>query len=232
MTEITPWVADNLIAEYKIDHIPPDKLLTEWTSNLRAPSTSLKNSICENCGHNTLITESDNIICGCPEVVTDYNFRRHSSQRSLTQEVLMKSALSAVLENRDVDVWYEEDETIEVTDNLRTRLSRMKEISRSESSLFQEAGHVRNELKEVHSDCDAPDIEKEECTSIISSEEIKSEIISGYSTSLPRSSAHVQRRKGHLRSKSDQIGVIVVDDCVDGEVEATAPPTHAGLLIL
>lgn len=158
---------------------------------------------------------------------------KEGKRKSIHQDVLMISALSAVMEtNEDGLVWFDDADRksllSEPGEIARNRIARMREISRSEGSLFHEHGHIEMEgeigredkredkstniKKEIFSDQEAK-CEKEAEIQVDSrkqtnKDDVKSMDILGPVT-LKRSSKVLTTpfKRGHSRSKSDQIGV-------------------------
>jgi len=217
--EILPWVKEKIRVEYKINqeitYSPPV-----------SPSFQIGevDSKCEYC--NLLLDgNSHESICTCSNEMLNNSYKEKKTIKTLkrqgssfSQDVLMKSALSAVLERPEENTWYDNNDIDSDTVNdLRHRLTRMKDLSRSESCLFQT--HEYLDRKEVLSDHD-----------LARSHELAEEQVKKHSPDadsldnyeLPRSSSRVYtKRKGHSRSKSDQIGMITALDYTDGKEEAS-----------
>lgn len=195
MAKITPWVVEKMMEEYRIDSTPPEVKQTVWPSTLQAPSSV--SSYCDQCGGDA---SNLDFCLDCAKL----NMERRLSSKSFSREV-HENAFPCVPETSNENLtWYDEDDGFDKSDkidDLRNRLQRMKEISRSESSLFHEP--CQTDTKEVHSDLDHAD-EHEDTLSI---DEANSETVSVDNMALPRSSSIVLKKKGHHRSKSDQIGV-------------------------
>ena len=142
-------------------------------------------------------------------------------RRSIHQDVLMASALAAVMEtNEDGLIWFDEVDRnsllSEPGEIARNRITRMREISRSESSLYNEHGQMNTGANvgesRTEKEADTPTESRPQephTTDMVSSKDEES-------MSLKRSSKVISTpfRRGHLRSKSDQMGVprVAVED--------------------
>ena len=149
------------------------------------------------------------------------------------QDVLMKCALAAVMEtSEDGVVWFDETDRNslirEPIDKARNRIARMREISRSESSLFNEHGHeeiqdktdVRTSDKFVASGDKISNIEAIKTTDDKPTNTLVAHDDEGNGLFQLRRSSNVVTKsfkKGHSRSKSDQIGLPKIADIVDAE---------------
>ena len=153
-----------------------------------------------------------------------------SKRRSLHQDVLMTSALAAVMEtNEDGVVWFDDADrkslVAEPVDKARQRIARMREISRSESSLFNEHGQIETEgghLFEVRNKNEAAlqSNSKASVTAETSHSSKTDELSDDITPVLLRRSSNVVTtpfKRGHNRSKSDQIGVLKTVDASDTE---------------
>ncbi len=142
-------------------------------------------------------------------------------RKSLHQDVLMTSALAAVMETKDGGLaWFGETDqsklAFEPVEMNINRFARMKEISRSESSLFNEHGIMNN----MQSDSNNEIHETETKEKLLTKDETDSSrhFIKEDSelkiSSLRRSTGVVSTgfKKGHSRSKSDQIGLMKIGD--------------------
>lgn len=124
-------------------------------------------------------------------------------QSSMPQDMLINSALSAVCENVEDDVgWYAESNSMRKdTDEYKMCYSR--EISRSDSSIYQEPIEITSKSLK---NCDRQD----------SFDETKTASLQRSMPTYPRSSTNVSMlKKGHYRSKSDQLGGYGLFDKVD-----------------
>ena len=148
-------------------------------------------------------------------------------RRSIHQDVLMVSALSAVMEtNEDGLIWFDEVDRksllSEPGEIARNRITRMREISRSESSLYNEHGQMNTganvEESRTEKEADSPNESKpqEPHTADMALSQDQERM------SLKRSSNVISTpfRRGHHRSKSDQIGVprVAVEDAATEDV--------------
>ena len=217
MNEITPWVSEKMLEEYKIEHRPPDEKQMKISLKLRNNSNyNNKTILCSNCNKMTPQHGSRGNLyeCKCQKQRT-----RTASLQSFSQDVLLKSALSAAVLQDGYDPvsgWYDDDVTMKSDiEDTKSRLTHMKEISRSESCLFPDTGHFTNEGKENKSDNDALDYNNVDDKSLVLTDDDE---FSLHNLVLVRSSDNVQRRKCHRRSKSDQVGVSQID-FVDGKKE-------------
>lgn len=135
-------------------------------------------------------------------------------RRSIHQDVLMASALAAVMEtNEDGLIWFDDADRnsllLEPGEIARNRIARMREISRSESSLFNEHGHVNAAQTIGESKIENEAVTLNESKS---GEDRPLDTVTGEGlepTELKRSRNVISTpfKRGHLRSKSDQIGV-------------------------
>eukprot|EP00794_Sanderia_malayensis_P011361 gene11361-12545_t len=150
-------------------------------------------------------------------------------RRSLHQDVLMTSALAAVMEtSEDGLVWFDEVDRDclihEPFDISRNRLARMKEISRSESSLFNEHGHIENEKPHIN-DADKVKQNIEVTKDLITGDtmSVKEDENPDEIQQLKRSSKIITAsfKRGHNRSKSDQIGIPKTTDTSQSEPNDT-----------
>eukprot|EP00795_Rhopilema_esculentum_P016901 gene16901-8385_t len=166
-----------------------------------------------------------------------------SKRRSLHQDVLMTSALAAVMEtNEDGVVWFDDTDrkslVAEPVDKARQRIARMREISRSESSLFNEHGHIETEGNRLFEDRNTNEAvlqsdSKASVTAKTPNASKTDELTDDITPVLLRRSSNVVTtpfKRGHNRSKSDQIGVLkTVDasDTEDGKREEVLLPNSA-----
>ena len=137
----------------------------------------------------------------------------------------MVSALAAVMEtNEDGLVWFDDADRnsllSEPGEIARNRIARMREISRSESSLYNEHGHitVAPTVGECRTEKEVESV-GETKTQENSSLDVDIGLFDGQEPmELKRSSKVLTTpfKRGHLRSKSDQIGVskAVAEDIV------------------
>lgn len=202
--ELIPWIKERMELEenYNVESFSSSK------------DRIVNDNLCNECGE--VHTPEGRTTCKLTlnNISTKANDKKQKLRKSLSHDILMKSALSAVVESsEEQQSWYDDIDLKEDSFNdIRSRLARMHDLSRSESSLFQEPGNLKVETKEVLSDQDiVHSQERDDKDNTFASQ---TEFINGVNISqehqlpLPRSSSRVQRRKGHSRSKSDQIGVI------------------------
>ena len=146
----------------------------------------------------------------------------------------MTSALAAVMEtNEDNLVWFNDADRKSLLDEpseaARSRIARMREISRSESSLFQEHGHIEGEAtKEVEDNNQQGheiQVEVRQVEHRVHDQSRLQKDADQSPVQLKRSSKVLTVapfKKGHSRSKSDQMGTIRMSkeiDVVDGGQE-------------
>lgn len=228
--EILPWVKEKMNVEINQDIIysPPVSPSSFQIGEVDGKycdivlNGEVDGKYCEYCNvaldgssHESTCTYSNEILNNIyKENKTIKTIKRQGS--SFSQDVLLKSALSAVLERPEENTWYENNDIDSDTVNdLRHRLTRMKDLSRSESSLFQAHEHL--DRKEVLSDHDL--VRSHELTEV-KKHSPDADSLDNYE--LPRSSSRVYtKRKGHSRSKSDQIGMITALDYTDAKEEAS-----------
>ena len=202
--ELIPWIKERMELEekYNIESFSSSK------------DRMVNNSLCNECVEVHTLEDPTTCTLTLNNISTKTNDKKPKLRKSLSHDILMKSALSAVVESsEEQQSWYDDIDLKEDSLNaIRSRLARMHDLSRSESSLLQEAGNLKVETKEVLSDQDIVNSQEgddrdDTCLS-------QTDFVDGVNISqehqlpLPRSSSRVQRRMGHSRSKSDQIGVI------------------------
>ena len=154
----------------------------------------------------------------------------NSKRRSIHQDVLMTSALAAVMEtNEDGLIWFDDADRnsllSEPGEIARNRIARMREISRSESSLFNEHGHINAVPTVGESKVENAAVTLNE-SKVGEDRPLDAATDEGLEpTELKRSRNVISTpfKRGHLRSKSDQIGVskVVTEDAAaeDGAQE-------------
>ena len=129
--------------------------------------------------------------------------------KCLSRDVLMSSALAAVMESNEDDViWFDDADRkslmAESIENARTRLARMKEISRSESSLFNEPGHLqKDDIDREKIETSKSNVKTESPCASKEDEERLSPVPLKRTTRLSADTF----KKGHRRSRSDQLGI-------------------------
>ena len=202
--ELIPWIKErmDLEGQYHIE------------SFISSKDRILNDNLCNQCGEVHTLQDPTTCKLILNNISTKTNDKKRRLRKSLSQDILIKSALSAVAESsEEQQSWYDDTDLKEDSLNdIRSRLARMHDLSRSESSLFQETANLKVEMKEVLSDQDT--IQSQERNERDNTFVSQTDLVDGVNVSqehqlpLPRSSSRVQRRMGHSRSKSDQIGVI------------------------
>ena len=136
-------------------------------------------------------------------------------RRSIHQDVLMASALAAVMEtSEDNLVWFDEVDRnsllSEPGEIARNRIARMREISRSEGSLFNEHGNIEVDAAlTTAEDTTEKEAIVESKPRLEASKAVEVSFERLEPVALRRSSKVLSTpfKRGHSRSKSDQIGV-------------------------
>lgn len=134
--------------------------------------------------------------------------------RSIHQEVLMASALSAVMEtSEDGLVWFDDADRksllSEPGELARNRIARMREFSRSESSLFNEHGQIEVKAGDATESKTEKEANPHEDMELLETKAVATSVDILEPVALRRSSNVMTTpyKRGHNRSKSDQMGI-------------------------
>lgn len=208
----------------------------DWTSKYPSYSYSVssgdENFMCEKqeSSDECFDNQKDDIIFRDPNakyITSDP--QKAVKRRSFHQDVLMNSALAAVMEtNEDNLVWFNDSDRKKLLDEpseaARSRLARMREISRSESSLFQEHGLDEGEAsKEVEDNNQkglATQVKLNQVELKVTDQSKLKKDADQSPVTLKRSSKVLTAppfKKGHSRSKSDQMGTFRMTKEIDVE---------------